>query len=45
MKNVAGLNPSQIITVARGKKKKIVPGQAEVSFCIFYLFPNICASA
>ena len=44
MKNVAGLNPGQIITAARGKKK-IMPGQAEVSFCIFYLFPNICASA
>lgn len=38
MKNAVGLNPNQIITVAR--EKKSFQAQADVSFCLFYLFPN-----
>lgn len=32
MTNAAGLNPEQ--------EKNIVPGQADVSFCTFYLFSH-----
>lgn len=38
MKNAVGLNPNQIITAAR---EKIMPGLADVSFCISELFPII----